>query len=108
MPKSQIKLSHSHPCHDICDDLKGSYPKSFKWVGWYPSDLCYVVPIIKSEEKWWEYEDNRGNDNDVITDVQFIAHAAENYWQGNSFFKKIMPSLYEGMNELYKKWFRKK
>ena len=31
--------------------------------------MCYVVPIIKSEEKWWEDEDNRGNDNDEITDV---------------------------------------
>lgn len=65
----EIKLSHSHPCHDICDDLKGRYPKSFKWVGWHPNDLCYVVPIIKSEEKWWEDEDYRGNDNDEITDV---------------------------------------
>ena len=62
-------MSHSHPCHDICDDLKGRYPKSFKWVGWHPNDLCYVVPIIKSEEKWWEDEDNRGTDNDEITDV---------------------------------------
>ena len=69
MSKSQIKLSHSHPCHDICDDLKGRYPKSFKWVGWHPNDLCYVVPIIKSEEKWWEDEGNRGTDNDEITDV---------------------------------------
>ena len=69
MPKSQINLSHSHPCHDICDDLKGRYPKSFKWVGWHPNDLCYVVPIIKSEEKWWEDEGNRGTDNDEITDV---------------------------------------
>ena len=31
--------------------------------------MCYVVPIIKSEEKWWEDEDNRGTDNDEITDV---------------------------------------
>ena len=49
--------------------MKGRYPKSFKWVGWHPNDLCYVVPIIKSEEKWWEDEDNRGTDNDEITDV---------------------------------------
>lgn len=65
----EIKLSHSHPCHDICDDLKGRYPKSFKWVGWHPNDLCYVVPIIKSEEKWWEDEGNHGTDYDEITDV---------------------------------------
>ena len=49
--------------------MKGRYPKSFKWVGWHPNDLCYVVPIIKSEEKWREDENNRGNDNDEITDV---------------------------------------
>ena len=49
--------------------MNGRYPKSFKWVGWHPNDLCYVVPIIKSEEKWWGDENNRGNDNDEITDV---------------------------------------
>ena len=49
---NEIKLSHSHPCHDICDNLKGKYPKDLKWTGWHPNDLCYVIPIIKTEEQF--------------------------------------------------------
>lgn len=65
----EIKLSHSHPCHDICDDLKGKYPKDFKWTGWHPNDLCYVIPIIKTEEQFWLPKEERGKDNAEITDV---------------------------------------
>ena len=40
----EIKLSGNHTCngkpfHDICDELKGKYPKTFQWSGWHP--LCY-------------------------------------------------------------------
>lgn len=43
----EIKLSGNHNCkgvpkgqfYDICDDLKGKYPKDFVWTGWHP--LCY-------------------------------------------------------------------
>lgn len=43
----EIKLSGNHNCkgvplgkfRDICDDLKGKYPKDFVWTGWHP--LCY-------------------------------------------------------------------
>ena len=24
--------------HDICDDLKGRYPKDFKFTGWHPGE----------------------------------------------------------------------
>lgn len=73
----EVKLSGNHNCkgvpqgafYDICDDLKGRYPKDFKWLGWHPNCRCYVMPIIKSEERFWADEDKRGNDNDEITDV---------------------------------------
>ena len=42
----EIKLSNNHPEPDICDDLKGIYPKWFKWTGWHPncySDDSYVL-----------------------------------------------------------------
>lgn len=37
----EIKLSNNHtlngvPFTDICDDLKGRYPKDFKFTGWHP------------------------------------------------------------------------
>ena len=49
--------------------MKGKYPKDFKWTGWYPNDLCYVIPIIKTEEQFWLPESERGKDNAEITDV---------------------------------------
>jgi len=44
----EIKLSNNHPCTDICDDLKGRYPKNFKWTGWHPNCRCYQEPVLAS------------------------------------------------------------
>lgn len=67
----EIKLSKSHaarmPKGDICDMLAGKYPKSFKWTGWHPNDMCYVVPILKDEDDFWA-DDDEPSKNEV-TDV---------------------------------------
>lgn len=47
----EIKLSGSHHVHDICDQLKGKYPKSFVWTGWHPNDLCYKVSIRMTDDE---------------------------------------------------------
>lgn len=56
----EIKLSGSHhhrmPHGDICDTLAGKYPKDFVWTGWHPNDLCYKIPILKTEEEFWEWD----------------------------------------------------
>lgn len=49
--------------------MKGKYPKDFKWLGWHPNCRCYVIPIIKSEEKFWLEDNEKGDDNEEITDV---------------------------------------
>ena len=64
----EIKLSGSHPAHDICDSLAGKYPKDFVWTGWHPNDMCYAIPIIMSEDEYWNMEDD-GEKPDMITDV---------------------------------------
>lgn len=46
----EIKLSNNHPELDICDQLKGIYPKDFKWTGWHPNCRCYMVPVLASQE----------------------------------------------------------
>lgn len=46
----EIKLSNNHPEPDICDQLKGIYPKDFKWTGWHPNCRCYMVPVLASQE----------------------------------------------------------
>lgn len=47
----EIKLSHNHPVPDICDDLKGKYPKDFEFTGWHPHCRCYQVTILKTDEE---------------------------------------------------------
>lgn len=46
------------PLTDVCDELAGDYPKTFKFVGWHPQCRCYVVPIMKDYE---EYNEDRAN-----------------------------------------------
>lgn len=52
----EVKLSKRHPAPDICDDLRGKYPKGFKFVGWHPNCMCYVVPIVMSDEEYYGSE----------------------------------------------------
>lgn len=42
---------------DMCDELAGRYPKDFKFVGWHPNCMCYVVPILKTEEQFFNEEE---------------------------------------------------
>lgn len=41
----------NHPVPDICDDLKGKYPKDFKFTGWHPHCRCIALSILKTEEE---------------------------------------------------------
>lgn len=47
----RINLSKNHPAPDICDTLKGDYPKDFLFDGWHPQCFCFVTPILASEEE---------------------------------------------------------
>jgi hypothetical protein len=41
---------------EICDQLKGRYPKTFKFKGWHPQCMCYCVPILMDEETFDKQE----------------------------------------------------
>nr|DAI28847.1 MAG TPA: minor capsid protein [Caudoviricetes sp.] len=52
----EIHLSNNHtlngkPFHDICDELAGKYPKSFKFTGWHPHCRCFATTILKTPEE---------------------------------------------------------
>lgn len=52
----KICLSNNHtlngvPFTDICDELKGDYPKDFKFTGWHPHCRCHVETIMKTQEE---------------------------------------------------------
>jgi hypothetical protein len=53
----EIKLSNNHPHVDICDDLAGIYPKTFKWTGWHPQCRCYQVPVLANQDEIWNQID---------------------------------------------------
>lgn len=50
----EVKLSGGHKIKDICDFAKGKYPKKFKFKGCHPNCFCYVIPILKSEDEFWD------------------------------------------------------
>lgn len=71
----EIKTSHNHPEFDICDELKGQYPKDFKFTGWHPQCLCFQVPKLMKQTEFEKLEDQilagepRGVDSkDAITE----------------------------------------
>lgn len=53
----EVKLSHNHPATDICDDMKGRYPKDFVFRGWHPRCFCHAVPVMMDEDEYLEYMD---------------------------------------------------
>lgn len=57
----EVHTSNNHPESDLCDCLKGKYPKDFKFVGWHPQCRCFVTPILKDYEQWNKDRENIGN-----------------------------------------------
>ena len=52
-----MRLSDRHPTFDICDHLKGKYPKDFKFVGWHPQCICFTVPVLPSAAEYDRFEE---------------------------------------------------
>jgi hypothetical protein len=53
----EVRLSNNHtlngvPFVDICDDLKGKYPKEFKFMGWHPQCRCQAFPILMKPDEF--------------------------------------------------------
>lgn len=52
-----VRSNHEPLCDcDICSQLVGRYPKTFKFVGWHPQCMCYAIPILMDEETFDENE----------------------------------------------------
>ena len=51
----EVKRSnHPFGC-EVCESLKGKYPKDFVFTGWHPQCRCYIVPVLASEEERMAY-----------------------------------------------------
>lgn len=56
----KVSLSNNHtlngkPFFDICDELKGVYPKEFKFTGWHPMCRCWATPITPTQAEVIDY-----------------------------------------------------
>lgn len=84
----EIKLSSSHhhrmPHGDICDRLAGKYPKDFVWTGWHPNDLCYKIPILKTEEEFWEWDGRSESTTESVNEVKNVPNAFKQWIGTNS------------------------
>jgi hypothetical protein len=62
----RIQLSENHtlngkPFYDMCDDLVGVYPKTFKWAGWHPR--CYSDDSeVLTNQGWKLFKDVQKSD----------------------------------------------
>lgn len=83
----QVKLADNHPKYDMCDLLKGEYPKSFIWRKWHVNCICFCVPKLPSKEEYDKYEDailNGTNQNFKFkAPVSDINPAVSNYINDN-------------------------
>ena len=47
----EVRLSPQHKVYDMCDELKGKYPKSFRFRGWHVGCKCHIITILKTDEE---------------------------------------------------------
>mgnify|MGYP000995524019 FL=1 len=72
----EIKRSrHPYGC-EICDMMKGVYPKSFVWVGNHPNCRCYMTPIFKVDLKGKELTLNPKLTNWIASNEEKITTAS--------------------------------
>lgn len=73
----EIRLSNNHtikdsrtgevrPLKDICDELIGRYPKTFKFTGWHPNCRCIALPIIQVDKEFMQQLRNKINNGESI------------------------------------------
>lgn len=94
----EIRLSNNHtmlnskgqpvPFHDICDELAGVYPKTFKWTGWHPQCRCVMIPITISDEEFGDLMAKRREAKLFGRDPDSLA----------------TPGLVDGMPDQFKTW----
>lgn len=48
----EVKRStNEYECDDMCEQLKGKYPKTFRFRPWHVNCRCFVVPILMTKDE---------------------------------------------------------
>ena len=79
----EIKLSGKHPKYDVCDTLAGKYPKDFVWTGWHPNDLCYKIPILKTEDEFWDWDGRSSSTTPSAKEVKDVPDSFKSWVREN-------------------------
>lgn len=88
----EVKRSNrNYPCI-VCETLKGKYPKTFKFVGWHPQCMCYLVPILATENEVDDYIDKLINDEPTtfLSDNEVIKPPSDFYDYVSQNSKRIL------------------
>lgn len=103
----EIRLSNNHttlingeptPFRDICDELQGEYPKTFKWNGWHVQCRCIMIPILLTPSEFAKYTKARREGKEYDNKIKELPKNFDNYIKENKerFDNlKSKPSWYE-------------
>lgn len=91
----EIHLSPSHKIYDICDELKGRYPKDFKWSKWHIGCMCHRRVIMKTDEEFIR-ELKNGENLPPESSENFVSQPPKNFTK-----------WVEDNEERFKNWKRK-
>lgn len=83
----EVALSVNHPMIDICDDMKGIYPKTFVFTGWHPQCRCISKPVMASQkvrDQMLEYQLGARDKAPTVSYVEKIPKAADEYLKENA------------------------
>lgn len=78
----EIETSNRHKKElvtDICDDLAGVYPKSFKFVGWHPFCRCFATPKLASVDDFEAYLRDKNADEYTPKDGEVVKEVPEKF-----------------------------
>ena len=80
----EIKRSgREFPC-EVCEQLKGKYPKDFVWAGWHPSCRCYQIPILKTEEEFWAWDGRSESTTESVNEVKDVPDGFKRWTEKNA------------------------
>ena len=52
----EVRRSNNVFACDLCESLKGKYPKSFDFLGWHPQCRCHCIAITVTQEEFFEHQ----------------------------------------------------
>ena len=77
----EVNLSAQHPVWDICDELKGRYPKDFLFTGWHPNCFCNVTAIRMQKSDFVSY---LHGDRVNVQPIRNMPGNFKKWWSDNS------------------------